>query len=106
MVIIDGSEKNLTHIKEDFTTADDRIRFIDIQHSGVSVAQNCGIENSTGTYLAFIDSDDYVDEVFIEKLYQGIQRADLSICGVAEQFFPTADALYRYKNFLFSSSRI
>lgn len=99
LVIIDGSEKNLTHIKEDFTTADDRIRFIDIQHSGVSVARNCGIENSTGTYLAFIDSDDYVDEVFIEKLYQGIQRADLSICGVAEQFFPTADACIDTKIF-------
>lgn len=92
MVVIDGATKNIDNLKEYFSSKDKRIRFVNITHGGVSVARNYGITHTDGKYIVFVDSDDYVDEIFLSKLYQGIQKADISICGVAEQFFPTEKA--------------
>lgn len=99
LVVVDGSPKNLGNLKKHFTNIDNRIKFLDIKHSGVSTARNLGIKNTDGKYIVFVDSDDYVDEIFVEKLYKGITTSDLSICGVAEQFYPTADAYIDTKIF-------
>ena len=92
LVVIDGSEKDIEHVKKDFEEMDLRFSFAKIEHGGVSAARNYGIQHTEGKYITFVDSDDFVDEIFLDKLYQGIKVADLSICGVAEQHFPTGDA--------------
>lgn len=92
LVVIDGSEKEIDKVKDFFQEKDTRIRFAEIEHAGVSAARNYGIKHTDGKFIAFVDSDDFVEEIFLDKLYQGIKNADLSICGVSEQYFPTGDA--------------
>ena len=45
--------------------------------SGVSNARNLGIANANGKYIAFIDSDDYVDNKYLEKLYMATNNEEI-----------------------------
>ena len=65
----DGSMDNSLAILKEFASKDSRIRIIDNQHQGVAKTRNTGIEQSTGEYIGFVDSDDYIDIDFFEKLY-------------------------------------
>ena len=40
------------------------------EHKGVSAARNLWLDNITGEYVCFVDSDDYVDEAYVEILYK------------------------------------
>ena len=53
------------------------------EHKGVSYARNVGIEHSKGAWLAFVDSDDYVEDDYLKKLYETAVRenADIVWCG-------------------------
>lgn len=58
IVINDGSTENINKVKQ-LVKSDDRIKFINIKtNEGVSKARNIGIDESTGDYVAFLDSDD------------------------------------------------
>lgn len=59
------------------------IKYLFQENKGVSVARNVGIENSTGDWIAFIDSDDWVDSDYLEILYNNAinYNADISICS-------------------------
>ena len=63
-------------------TKNKKIKYIRIKNSGVSNARNIGIENSTGTYIMFVDSDDYIEKNMVERLYDNInENVDLVICS-------------------------
>ena len=49
---------------------DKRIKVIDQINSGVSQARNNGLENASGKYIGFVDSDDYIDITMYEKMYK------------------------------------
>ena len=53
------------------------------QNHGVSFARNFGLEiiSPDSKYVAFVDSDDFIDKTFCEKLSNNIQLSDLSCCG-------------------------
>ncbi|MGN1051330.1 MAG: glycosyltransferase family 2 protein [Acutalibacteraceae bacterium] len=52
------------------------------QNSGVSATRNHGIDVSTGSYICFVDSDDYVEEDYLEKLYSCYSKYNtVPICG-------------------------
>lgn len=59
IIINDGSNDNTEKKIKSFN--DQRINYFYIDNSGVSVARNFGIEQATGEYIAFVDSDDYLD---------------------------------------------
>ena len=68
--IDDCSTDNSLEILKSFQKRDNRIKIIEFEeHKGVSAARNAGIEAASGTYIGFVDSDDYVDLDFYEKLY-------------------------------------
>jgi glycosyltransferase involved in cell wall biosynthesis len=69
----DGSTDESGEILQEYAEQDDRIRIIYFkENKGVSVARNAGIEITQGEYLGFVDSDDYPELNFYEKLYSKI----------------------------------
>lgn len=65
----DGSTDNSLNILKEYKEKDNRIKVFNIENHGVSYARNLGLNNVSGEYVVFIDSDDYVNDVFIEELY-------------------------------------
>lgn len=68
--INDCSTDSSRDILKEYEQKDNRIRIIDFEkNKGVSVARNSGINVATGEYIGFVDSDDFIDLDFYEKLY-------------------------------------
>lgn len=64
----DGSTDNSLKILKEYETKDKRIKIIHTKNFGVSHARNAGINKATGSYITFIDGDDYIDGDYIEYL--------------------------------------
>lgn len=94
----DGSMDNSLAILKEFASKDSRIRIIDNQHQGVAKTRNTGIEQSTGEYIGFVDSDDYIDLDFFEKLYNSATKSnsDIAIASILKHknFFNIYNAKY------------
>ena len=86
VLIDDGSPDRSGAICDALAARDSRIRVVHKQHQGLSVARNTGIQEASGDYICFIDSDDFVAPNMLEVLYQLIQKysADISICGICD----------------------
>ncbi|PGT89048.1 glycosyltransferase family 2 protein [Bacillus sp. AFS040349] len=84
ILINDGSTDKSLSICQEFEEKDKRIRVINQENKGVSNARNVGIEIATGEYLVFIDSDDFLENNMVEKMYKSINsEIDMVICGYA-----------------------
>lgn len=94
----DGSMDNSLAILKEIASRDSRIRIIDNQHQGVAKTRNTGIEQSTGEYIGFVDSDDYIDIDFFEKLYNSATKSnsDIAIASILKHknFFNIYNAKY------------
>lgn len=58
------------------------------ENKGISVSRNDCLDNMTGDYFLFIDSDDYIDKDMVELLVEAAQNenADISGCGYIEEY--------------------
>ncbi len=67
----DCSTDNSFEILKEYASKDDRIKLIDFkENKGAAVARNTGIDEAKGEYIGFVDSDDFIDLDFYEKLYK------------------------------------
>lgn len=84
IIVNDGSTDNSTFIINKYKNKYKNIKVINQKNSGLSEARNTGIKNSTGKYLAFVDSDDYVDVDMFEKLYNKAEKfqCNMIICDM------------------------
>ena len=82
ILVDDGSPDECPRICDAYAEADSRVRVIHQENAGLSGARNTGIEMAEGTYLAFVDSDDYLAPGFLESLYRACREtgSDLSVC--------------------------
>lgn len=94
----DGSMDNSLAILKEFASKDSRIKIIDNQHQGVAKTRNTGFEQTTGEYIGFVDSDDYIDIDFFEKLYNSATKSnsDIAIASILKHknFFNIYNAKY------------
>lgn len=67
--INDGSTDKSPEILAEYARKDSRIIIISQENKGLGSARNRGLEVATGEYVAFLDSDDWVDKDYYEKLY-------------------------------------
>ncbi len=83
ILIDDGSNDGSSQICDEFAEKDKRVKVVHKKNEGVSAARNCGLDNCNGKYLAFVDSDDYIEDDFIESLYFNLNEynADVAICN-------------------------
>lgn len=82
LLIDDGSTDNTRNICFEWKERDRRIKYYYQDNQGLGPARHTGINNAKGKYLAFVDSDDWIAEQFIEKMYLCAQNenADFVIC--------------------------
>lgn len=69
ILVDDGSPDKCPQICDKLAKKDSRINVIHKENGGVSSARNAGIDASTGEYICFIDSDDWIDKNFIMNAY-------------------------------------
>ncbi|MFE6166455.1 CDP-glycerol glycerophosphotransferase family protein [Viridibacillus arvi] len=73
IIVNDGSTDNSAEIIEQYTNADSRCRSINLtENKGVGFARNLGIEQATGDFVYFVDSDDFINEHAVDKLVEGL----------------------------------
>lgn len=83
ILVDDGSPDGCGAICDEYAAKDSRIEVIHQENRGLSGARNAGLALAKGEYIAFLDSDDYVDETMYEKLLQVLleKDADIAECG-------------------------
>lgn len=79
ILVNDGSKDNSLEICQKYVTQDERIKLFDQENSGQSKARNVGIENTSGEYITFVDSDDWLDTDFYEKLVNACDKYNAEI---------------------------
>lgn len=84
ILVDDGSPDNCPKMCDDWAKKDNRIKVIHKENGGLSDARNAGLKIAKGKYIAFVDSDDWVEKNYILYLYKAIfdNNADLSACDV------------------------
>lgn len=82
--INDGSSDLTLQILNAFSESDKRITVINQENKGVSVAKNRGLEIAKGDFITFLDSDDWLDNDYIEKMYNAItaNSCDIAVSGM------------------------
>ena len=88
IVVDDGSPDNSSAIIDKYVKQDQRFKVIHQQNMGLSAARNAGLDIAKGDYIAFIDSDDYIADDYLEKFALKIAStdADIVICGFINVF--------------------
>ncbi len=83
ILVDDGSPDNCPKMCDEWAKKDKRIKVIHKQNGGLSDARNAGLENATGKYIGFVDSDDYISPLMYEKLYKCIvdNQAEMAMGG-------------------------
>lgn len=83
LVINDGTKDNSALIAKLYSEKDARIKVYDFPNGGLSVARNRGLEIAKGDYIAYLDSDDWIDSKMYETLLNTIieNGADMVKCG-------------------------
>lgn len=82
IIVNDGSTDNSLEICHNFQKKDNRIKIITIENSGPSKARNIGLKTSAGSYIQFVDADDYVEDTITQRLVASMMdNYQLVICG-------------------------
>ena len=79
LLINDGSTDNSIEICRRYEKNDERIKLINKQNSGVSETRNIGIENATGEFITFVDSDDEIALNMYEQMIGAANEKDADI---------------------------
>lgn len=89
ILVDDGSPDNCGKICDEYSKKYSFIKAIHKENAGLGVARNTGIENASGKFITFIDSDDYITDNFLKDLIEAALKnnADTVIAGYS-----------RYKN--------
>jgi glycosyltransferase involved in cell wall biosynthesis len=83
ILVDDGSDDESGRMCDTFSAADARIKVIHQQNAGVSAARNAGIAEASGDWIAFLDSDDWLEPQMYETLLNEMHKtgADTAGCG-------------------------
>lgn len=112
ILVDDGSTDNSGKIIDEYAKKDSRILAIHKPNGGCSSARNYALDIATGSYIAFADSDDILNEREYEVLYNLIKKhdADISFCELqtisTEEFeqYPNIELKQRKKEELFEKT--
>ena len=98
----DGSDDGSKEILESYADLDDRIIVLTQEHRFAGMARNLGIDHAVGEYLVFWDSDDYLEQNALEKMYEKIEvtQSDICVCS-GRRFYENEELEVETDAFLF-----
>ena len=80
IILVDDGSTDQCPVKcDEWAKRDNRIKVIHKKNAGLGEARNSGMNISTGDYICFVDSDDYIDKDTIEKIYNVLEEYDYDI---------------------------
>lgn len=84
ILINDGTKDHSIEIAKDRIAGDHRFIILNKENGGQGSARNLGLDNAKGDYIAFIDSDDYIEPDYLRLMYEKItlENADICTCNV------------------------
>lgn len=87
ILVDDGSPDSCPALCDKYAQNDSRIKVVHKKNQGLGFARNSGIEVSTGEYITFVDSDDYIARDALEKVYSRLKetKADCCIAGLTDK---------------------
>lgn len=106
IVVDDGSTDGSGAICDKWAMEDARIRVIHQNNSGVSIARNRAIYESSGEYICFVDADDWLDSSFLEVMYNHVGTSQLVVSGQCreysggqyELYYPSKSVVFNIKD--------
>lgn len=83
ILVDDASTDNCPAICDEAARKDGRIKVIHKNNGGAASARNAGLNIVTGDYVCFVDSDDYVENKYVQRLVNVLEQenADAAVCG-------------------------
>lgn len=113
ILIDDASPDNCGKICDEYAEKDSRVKVIHKKNGGAASARNEGLKIATGEYLAFVDSDDFLEVEAYERMVAAIEKNDADVVQCAfrdiyknctvdrlvqteEQIYRTADYMCKY----------
>lgn len=88
ILVDDGSSDGSGMICDEYASSDPRVKVVHKSNGGVSSARQAGMDRAVGEYFIHIDSDDWVDPDWLEKMYGAATRddADVVCCDFYQVF--------------------
>lgn len=87
ILVDDGSKDNSGALCDELAAGDSRIIVVHQQNGGLSKARNTGIENSTGDYVMFLDSDDFVDPEITDDMLSRLSAEPDILMGLYRNYY-------------------
>lgn len=93
IVVDDGSNDRTPEIIDEYAKQDDRVRVIHKENGGVTTARLCGVKEAKGSWIGFVDGDDYIEPDMYERLMTNAvnYKANISHCGYQMVFTNRVD---------------
>ena len=101
ILVNDGSKDKSGEIAKEYAQMyKNKILYLEKENGGLSDARNYGIPYAEGEYIAFIDSDDYIDENAYEEMYDKAKKenSDYVECDFIWEY-PNKNKIDRYKEY-------
>ncbi len=83
ILVDDGSTDGTGSLCDKLALTDNRIKVYHKENGGSSSARNMGIDNATGEYIGFVDSDDYVDNDYVKLLMDAISKYNVKMAQIS-----------------------
>lgn len=88
ILVDDGSVDKSPAMCDDYAQKDGRVKVVHKKNGGLSDARNAGLRIATGSYIGYVDSDDWIEPDMYESMYLACERenADLVVCRYKEVY--------------------
>lgn len=98
LLINDGSTDLSQNVCQQFIESDIRFKLFNKANEGIAKTRNFGLDqvSSESQYIAFVDSDDWIEETYLEELYEQLQKNSSDICIFGEYDFIENRGVFRY----------
>ena len=94
IIVNDGSADASPDIAEEYAKMYNRFKVIHQENQGLGAVRNKGIEAARGEFIAFIDSDDWIEPDYCEQMLRAAgDETDLVICNYAAEFEDTGKTM-------------